>query len=167
MRLKTLLITVLLILVFATASFGAAGYCTQALTKKVSGDSIVRVLTFSCTANTGDATIPDTTVDSNNLQLLKGWKLCLVNLVGNHAGTEPKEDCDVYLYQAAGGVTKAIDLLGGNGVDELDNTVNKTIPPLVDSVAACQPILGSTVTLDVDGNDVNSATFTVEAIFMP
>ena len=165
-RLKFLVL--LLVVLLPPARCLADGTVTQdgAIVTYESGGSVTRVLTMACTADAALATIPDTAISAPNAGLLKGWHLYKVDLIGNTGGTEVTDDCDVYLYQSAGGVTKAIDLLGGNGVNKLDKDVNYSILPAINGTQATQPFVG-TWTLGVDNIGVNSAVFYVVLYFKP
>lgn len=159
---RLLLLIVAIIFILVPGVTLAAGDVTQALTQIYSSDRhlVRRIITFSCTGDSSDGSIPNTDTSATNTALIKGWYLYKVQTDGNHAGTEPTENSDVYIKDASG-----IDLLDGNGVDMLDNTAEREFHPAIDGTPALQAIDG-TITLDVDNQGVNSATYTVKLIFV-
>ncbi len=162
---KKILITLIILTLVLTGTAYAAGTCTQTRSEQEYRGSIVRIVTISCTADASDGSVPDVTLDRCP-EVFAGWQLCQINTIGDNAGTEVTEDSDFYIYQKAGGITKAIDMLDGNGVDALDNSANRSIHPAIGGTAACIPVINA-ITISTSGNSVNSATFKYELIFTP
>jgi len=147
---KTLKLLVMLMLVlFPLQAFGA-GKVTVTTTDIVVGTSYIKIVKFANIGDSSGGTVPDTNVSG-----LAGWCIWKIQTVGNHGGTEPTQDAEVYIKDA-----NAFDLLGGQGVDLLDNDANNETYAVIDDTAALQPIVG-TITYDVDATSVNSATWDI------
>lgn len=125
-------------------------------------DGIVRGLDIqlTATADSSAATYPDTTINKDTSGMEghdpKGMYLHYVDVIGNHGGTECTDDSDVFLYQKSGTVTKAVDLLDGNGVDKADDDTNYRVKAALNGVPSLQRIMDD-MTVDIDGNSENSA----------
>jgi hypothetical protein len=76
-------------------------------------------------------------------------------------GTEPQENSEIYVYQ------NGIDLLGGGGVDQVDNTSERYVPAKADGTnIKSAPIIGDVVvTITQQAAAVNSAIVFVKLIF--
>jgi len=128
-------------------------------------DSISVMLT--CTADASAATYPDATINSATTNLgfdPDGMYLTRVEIVGNTGGTEPTSDSDLYLYHKSGGVAKAIDILDGNGVDQIDNDQNRVVYPAIDGQPAAWKVTND-LTVTISGNSVNSAVTYITLVF--
>ena len=75
-----------------------------------------------------------------------GWILQKVDIT--YATTGPTDDTDFYLWA----IENKIDILGGNGVDQIDNATNNSFYPAVST----QLVTGEEV-FDIDNNAVNNA----------
>ena len=114
---------------------------------------------FTMTAVSGSATFTSETTSTMLTNQIKGWYLDKVQIDGNHAGTEPTENSDFYLYDENG-----FDILGGAGVDQVDNTAEREVTPICGSVEKPQPIT-SALTLALSNNVVTNATCTFRLFF--
>lgn len=143
-----------------------AGTVTQTLTQEKSSGlpggerPYFLRLKFACVADAAAATIPDTNTTAAITAQIKGHYLAKMIIVPG-TGTAPTANCDVYIKDEF-----TIDLLGGRGVDELDAAGNVEVVPVTDALGGAQPVIG-TLTLDVDNNAVNSATWDIYLIFTP
>ena len=122
-----------------------------------------RVLTVGFVADASDGSVPSLTIGDAALgpgakEILHGWNFYAMDTICNHGGTEVTEDSDVTLTQ------NSVDLLDGNGTDQLDNTANRRIYSAIDGQAAENPVFADLV-LTISGNSVNSATGTLYLIF--
>ena len=140
-----------------------AGTVTQSIEEvtsepKSASDGGFTIVTFSCVGDSSGGGIPDTTTEAAITERIKGCYLIKCHLI---TGTKaPTADSDVYIKDADG-----IDLLGGSGVDALDNSASTGIQlwPTVVTQYGRQPITGALV-LDVDGDSVASAVYSVKLI---
>jgi len=143
--------------------FGANSSMTVSKDTMISSSELsrvnVRVITIIFTADDGTGVIPDLTLNVSTAGILHdtvGWTAYKLEIDGNHGGTEPQENSEVYIYQ------NAIDLLDGNGVDKLDNTTENAVYFQTDSLPMPQPITGDlTVTVTQQAAAVASATGTL------
>ena len=138
-----------------------AGTVTQAIVHHTtqprgSGKGGFKVVTFSCTGDASGGAISDTATTALITEQIKGCYLVKVQMLPGSTG--PTADSDVYIKDDNG-----IDLLDGNGVDNLDNATDRETYAQIDGQAALQPVI-SALTLDVDGNSVNSATYEIKLI---
>jgi len=112
------------------------------------------IITFSCTSHT-DGTIPDTDTDTENTEIIKGKQLIAVI---TRPGTVAPEAADV-LIKTEG----ARDLLGGKGVNLIHATAEQSCTPYNTFTSSWEfPILYGPLTLDVNNQSNNGATYTVE-----
>jgi hypothetical protein len=73
--------------------------------------------------------------------------------------TEPTEDSDLYIYQGGR------DILEANGVDQVDNTTERTVYCMVNSQPAAPPIISDLViTLTQASSATNDAVGTIKLI---
>jgi len=151
------LFTTLIVLMF-TANVMAVGEVEQTIMEVGRGDNKVVSVKFSCTGDASDGSIPDTDIRADILSYISGWFLDII--VVNPGSVAPTVDSDVYIDDE-----DEVDLLNGNGVDLLHNTAAKACVPNTDGQNKRQPIRG-TVTLDVDNQSVNSATYDIILVFV-
>jgi hypothetical protein len=150
-------IAVAVMLALAGSPALAAGTCTQAL-ESLPGSiqSYVRVLTFTCTADSAAATYPETAVSSAILDDITGWYIYYVET--KPGTTQPTDNYDIVIEDAGG-----MDLMGGTLANR--DTLNKERAfPKVDTANALYGgsyIVGAT-TLKITNNAVNSAQVTVK-----
>ena len=170
---KKLLLTVIVFLLLISPCFAVGTF-------KVTGDEIIRgyagvthrVLTLAFVADAAAGTIPNLTLNPSGWTdgvfsgtfgtKLTGWVAYKLEIDCNHAGTEPTEDSEIYIYQ------HSIDLLDGNGVNAIDNTAERQIYFQSDGLPMPQPIIDSlTVTVTQQAAVTNSATGTIYLILKP
>jgi len=130
---KLLTIVLAVALVFFASNAMAAGTVSEGSAttyyNAATGKPAVIEVTFTCTADAGDGTYPATAMSAALTAKVKGWVLDEVRIDGNHAGTEPTEDSDLYLYRSYNTSPGDFDVLGGNGVDQVDNTASRVVVP--------------------------------------
>ena len=121
-----------------------------------------RVITLTLTYDGTATDIPDTqlrdilTTGEKRLQDYGEWWLFKVEY--RYGGTAPTDNSDLYIWSSSTDVGEAkLDLLGGSGVDAIDNATNNTIYP----ATSTQPLTGFEL-LDVDNNSVNSSSCTLK-----
>lgn len=111
-----------------------------------------REIYISCTGDASDGTIPDTDLcdlDGYTYGPLGGWGLWAFETIPGTTG--PTDDTDMYLKTENGS-----DLLEAEGVNAIDNaTVNLVV---LDKII----FIGSTLTLDVNNQAVNSAGYKIK-----
>ena len=83
----------------------------------------------------------------NRLPRLGGWWLWRIDIY--YGSTGPTDDTDFYLYS----LDDRIDVLGGNGVDQIDNATDNSFYPLTSS----QFLFGTEIFDIPDNNSVNNA----------
>jgi hypothetical protein len=152
-----------LMFLFSSIVFGAGSGTT------VTGDSVYhnsrtgssfRVITVIFTADDSDGSIPDTTLNGNTTGitqgLLDGWQLSEA-FIDCISGVTPTEDSDLYVYQ------RGVDLLDGNGVDEIDNTAKSAVYAAIDGSGPYpRPITGD---IHITAEQASSATTAATGIF--
>jgi hypothetical protein len=150
---------------------------------KVTGDEIrinkftrqaaFRVLTLSFQADSATGAIPSLSLDATawtdgtntgdyDFGAITGWYGYNVEIDCNHAGTEPTENSELYIYQ------NGIDILGGIGVDLVDNTSEREVFFYFASTKETRPIAYAlTVTVTQQAAATNSATGTIRLYLVP
>jgi len=74
----------------------------------------------------------------------------------------PTENSEIYIYQ------NSFDMLGGNGVDQIDNTAEREVLFYFAGQAVTRPIFESmVVTVSQQAAATNSATGTIRIFLMP
>lgn len=140
----------------------AAG--TVVVTKEHHGPNVITVI-FTCTGDSADGSIPDTSTDdktygNDNVTLtsfIEGWFLDKVQC---NPGTTAPDAADVDINDADG-----IDLLDGNGDSLIHATSSLATVPATDSQNKLQPVTGA-VTLSVSNQATASATYVITATFL-
>ena len=131
-----------------------------------------RVITIAFTADDTDGSIPSLTLDSDTWtdgtnsgalsKPIEGWFGYMVEIDCNHAGTEPTENSELYIYQ------NSLDMLGGNGVDQVDNTAEREVLFYFASTAVTRPVYDSmVVTISQQAAATNSATGSIRLVLTP
>lgn len=112
------------------------------------------IITFTCTSHT-DGTIPNTDSDDANTEIMKGKQLIAV--ITRPGGTAP-DAADVLIKNEG-----SRDLLGGKGTGLIHATAEQSCTPY-NTFTSCweYPIIYGPLTLDVDNQVTNGATYTVE-----
>ena len=149
------LLILLPILVFAAGTLTCTDYSYRGL----SGKDETRVVTYTVTFAADAASPANVALDSiaatahgTGRPSLEGWWLLRVDTL--YGATGPTDDSDLYLWRSWG--EDKIDVLGGNGVNSIDNATNNTIYP----ANVAQPLTGKEI-FDVDGNAVANAICTI------
>jgi len=165
---KKLIFSMLLVLMLATSVWAVGSSMT------VSSDSLIwsralnrpvfRVITVIFTADDTTGAIPDLTLNAATAGLTQGspfgWFGYAVIIDCNHTGIEPTENSELYILNAGGG-----DVLGGQGVDQIDNTAERFVYFHNGSVPFKQPMVGAwTVRVTQQAVATNSATGTIQII---
>lgn len=150
---KIFLALILFIFMMANICFAAGTIVPSIGDESPDKTSITVVLT--CTADASDGSLPDTNFGGPGTNLTKnlnGYYLYEVKIVPG--GTGPTDDSDLYIKDSDG-----IDLLGGLGVDKIDNATTSHFQP------SFYPRINSVLTASVSNNSVNGAVFTITLIF--
>ena len=114
-----------------------------------------REVVIACVGDASDGTIPDTdlcalTGYSYGHGTIRGWGLWLVETM--FGATAPTDLSDLYIETEDGN-----DLLAGAGVNNIKAAANAAIWPLIPVVP-----IGAKLTIDVDNQAVNSATYKIK-----
>jgi len=167
---KLLLALVVALVLVAGQVYGAVGSISisgdDLIWSKPLNRSVFRVITVIFTASSTDGSVPDLTLNADTAGLKNGsplgWYGYAVIIDCNHAGTEPTENSELYILNAGGG-----DVLGGQGVDQVDNTAERFVYFHNGSVPFKQPMVGTwTVRVTQQAAAVNSATGTLYVILV-
>ena len=148
-RFRCFLVALVLVLVlglFSTKVY-AAGTVSQT-DKKVYGN--VRVLTFTCTADSSAHTFP---VAASEIDI-DGFVFLVVT---NPGTTAPTDDYDITLTDA-----DSVDIMGGE-LEDRDEANSEQAVPLIDGVFGSRFVKGP-LTITISNNSVNSAV-TVVTVF--
>lgn len=145
-------------------------------TISISGDTLIwskslnrpvfRVITVIFTADAANGSIPDLSLDATTTGLVHGsplgWFGYSVMIDCNHAGTEPTENSELYILVPAGG-----DMLGGQGVDQVDNSIERHVYFHNGTAPVKQPMADTwTVRVTQQAVATNSATGTIKIIMI-
>lgn len=170
---KKLLLSVFLILCLSVPAT-AADTITQSWSDATYAGHECKVVTFVFNADNPASNPSAATLTASYQDYLaaNNFYLWLVRTIGNTGGTEPTTNSDVYLYETVSrdvdgdGTAEdyTFDLLGGAGVDALDNDANNEIVPLVGTVEVFRPI-PEAVSLSVAGNGVANSDFAILLYF--
>jgi hypothetical protein len=114
-------------------------------------------IVFTCTADSGDGTYPDTAIDAAAATRLTGYWLSHAKVTPGATG--PTADSDLYI--SVGGT----DILKGNGVNIVDEAVDGYAVPYGSGGDAQYPMSGNILTLSISNNAVHSAVVVVTLIF--
>jgi hypothetical protein len=135
---KRLLIVTLMVLFYTGVCFGASSIfqVTDDDMYWNTGEGLNRVvsrmitMTFAAEASTGalaDIVITEDTWTDGGIEgtlvhgSIEGWRLEKIYIDGNHAGGEPTEDSDIYIYMLGK------DQLNGRGIDQVDNSTERAL----------------------------------------
>jgi hypothetical protein len=159
--------------VFAAGSVTQTGLTRLADTSGWGTPSETYTITFTCTGDASDGTIPNTDTNAANTALIKGLYLYQVIAYPTSGGTAP-DAADVMIYDANG-----MDLLGSvdggttpyAGANLIHATLSQTCFPSMYLVKTTShvnyfPIVTGALTLDVDNQGTNSANWTIVLVFV-
>lgn len=163
---KKLISLALLLLLLPVLAFavGSMTVTSDIIYKNSATGEPVRVIEIGFTADSGDGSIPDLTLNAATTGIqayhpLLGWHLFKIWIDGNHSGTEPTEDSEIYLYEGG------IDLLGGNGVDQVDNSDEREVYFEVNGQPATVPVISDlTLTITQQAVATNSAAGSIKIV---
>ncbi len=166
---KLLTILIAICLIAFSGSVWAAGTVTQTL-EKVSKN--IRTITFLCTGDSGNGSIPNTDTNVPNTAAIRGWHLTKVEAFSPSSGTDP-DAADIMVYDSDG-----LDLLGSEdggatawaGLTLVHATLKRTcVPnlylPRAGLHANYYPEITGVLTLDMDNQGTGSANTTVVLTF--
>lgn len=138
-----------------------AGTITQ---KLVGVNERLRLVIFTCVADSSDGSFPATDMDGYIASELQGWRLIDVLAFPTPSGTAPTADSDVTVKTKSYPTgTSTIspgtprDVLGGNGADIISATAEIAVGPS----NIVEEILAGNFTLGITNNAVHSATVTI------
>jgi len=167
---KKLFLTILALLILTVPCFavGTIAVTNDNIYDGPNGGKAFRVITIAFTADAAAGTIPNLTLNDSTsgmigkTESILGWYGYNIEIDCNHAGTEPTEDSELYIYQ------NGIDILGGNGVNQVDNTVEREVFFSFSSTGETRPVFDTwTVTVTQQAAATNSATGTIRIILVP
>jgi hypothetical protein len=156
---KMFLIGMVLALFAGTALAASTLVCTQ----KMTSFSGLNGYLVTCTA-TADGTAYTTLQlkDSAGTALnLEGQFLYMVTAAPGGTGPTDNSDLEILEMTASG-----YDILGGIGLNMIDNATTNSFRPTVNSVAAAVPIYGP-LFVKASGNSVSTAIFVLTMRFVP
>jgi len=156
------------LLVIPCFAVGTIAVSNDSIYSGPDGGKALRVITITFTADAAAGTIPDLTLNDSTTGMigssesLLGWYGYFVEIDCNHSGTEPTEDSELYIYQ------NGIDILGGNGVNQVDNTAEREVFFSFSSTGVTRPVIDTwTVRVTQQAAATNSATGTIRIILAP
>jgi hypothetical protein len=167
---KKLLLTILAFFILTVPSFAVGTIAVTNDNIYYNSDDTVafRVTTITFTADAAAGTIPDLEINDSTTGMIGptksilGWYGYFLEIDCNHSGTEPTEDSEIYIYQSG------IDLLGGNGVNQVDNTTEREVFFYFGSTKVTRPFYDTlTVRITQQAAATNSATGTIRIISVP
>ena len=174
---KKILIIILLFLVTFPAISEGAGSVVQGSIVNVGQENRdsnpARTITFLCTGDSGDGTVPDTVITVANFEKVKGWYLYEVEAYPTNGGTAP-DAADVFILDA-----NTIDLLGSEdggttayaGLNLIHATIPKACIPnmyITGQTAHVNyyPMIKNLITLKVVNQGTVSANWTIVLTFV-
>ena len=147
-----------LLLFFYGDAFGAGTVTSEMVDAGPSNDtSRIKTIVFTCTADAAAATYPATAFSAAQIAYVKGYFLS--HLKADPGATGPTDNSDVTLTYGG------FDILGGNGTDIIDETVNGVCVPYGSNGDAQYPMTGEALTLNISNNAVNSAVTVITLVF--
>lgn len=137
----------------------AAGTVTE--TTLFTGANTATIV-FACTGDAIDGSIPDTAMSVSIINKLKenSFYLYKIRVVPGAVGYGPAEDSDLYITDADG-----TDILGGAGVNNVDNVTTREFFPEVGGSISVQPVTGA-LTMGVDNQAEPAALWTITLYFV-
>jgi len=170
---KLLFLILALALIFPVSVFATGSVVQTAGAVRNDANQITaKTLTFVCTGDSGDGSIPDTDTSAANTLWVQGWYLYAVEAFPTSGGTAP-DLADVMVKTETG-----LDLLGSiDGVTAYAGlnlipvvTPRRTTPDIYltrgSTHATYSPVVTGTLTLDVDNQGTASADYTIIMTFV-
>lgn len=145
----------ILVLLSILALFAGQAYAATSIYKNVVLHGVQTVVVKVSVVANADGTVTEQEVEAGNLE---GFSLYKVRIIPGATG--PTDNSDLYIYDEFD-----FDLLGGQGVDAVDNTTDSEVVPSIGGVLAPQPITG-TISLDILNNSVNAGACDVYLFFV-
>jgi hypothetical protein len=153
---KKLTFVVFIMLLMASSAWAAGTVIVQTdkmsmgLSGKQETREITYLVTFGADASSPAATALDSILkaNGNRSNTVSGWWIMEISTL--YGSTGPTDNTDMYIYRATG--TNKIDILGGNGVNAIDNATNNTFHPVTMSRA----LYGDDI-LSIANNAINNA----------
>jgi len=141
----------------ASGSAFGDGSCVESL--QYLGENTIDV-TFSCTGDASDGTVPDTAIASTTMtELRRGY--WLVEVYTWPGATAPTDASDFTLEDNNG-----LDVLGAAGTDKIDATSDLRFFPLNSaSATANYPVKATSLTMKTTNQAVHSAIWSVSFVF--
>ena len=169
-------LSLFLIVLFSTLCFAAGTVTvTQGDTRASDTPGVImsRTLTFTCTGDSGDGTIPNTATDTAQSAHVKGWYLYRITAFPTSGGTAP-DAASVFILNA-----NSLDLLGSedgsttayNGLNLIHATLPRTTMPNMYIPRAgahnnYYPEITGVLTLKVSDQATASANWTIVLTFV-
>jgi hypothetical protein len=145
--LKTIAVALLGLVMMATSAFAAGSSTTPTGPTKVSGvETSYYTVKWDWVADDTDGSVPSDTVNG-----ILGY---VVRVITDPGATAPTDDYDITLTDAYG-----CDVMGGALADR-DTTATEQAMPIIGGASTGALVLDS-LTVNITGNSVNSATGTV------
>lgn len=157
-NMKKYIAIIITVIMLMASNLWAAGSCTQTLSD--TANPIMKKLTFVCTGDATDGSIPNTDISAANIAALEGFYLYMVSAYPTSGGTAP-DAADVTILQGT------YDVLGGKGVNLIHASNRQDVYPysLYMTTWRYWPIT-TTLTLAVANQATISANYTIELIFV-
>jgi hypothetical protein len=158
---KGLAIFILLCLLIGSwVSIGLAAGSWTSSSYNAPKNTVIKTISLTFTADSGDATIPVYTFTAADLAFVTGYYLYVVET--DPGATGPTNGAwDVTIKDANG-----YEILG-NSCDDLNNTATQVNFPKLDGTNFGYPVMdGTAVTITIEGNLVVSATATIKLYFV-
>lgn len=116
---------------------------------------LVKVITFTCTADSADASFPETALADK----IEGFLLAIET---NPGATAPTDNYDIVIDDADG-----VDVLAGAGANRDTSTSEKATIVMDDLLGDVHPVVskGDTLTLKLTNNSVNSAIVVIKLYY--
>lgn len=155
---KKYIAIIITVIMLMASNLWAAESCTQTLSD--TANPIMKKLTFFCTGDAANGSIPNTDISAANIAALEGFYLYMVSAYPTAGGTAP-DAADVQILQGT------FDILGGKGVNLIHATARQDVYPYSLFMASWRywPIT-TTLALSVANQATHSANFAVELIFV-
>ena len=161
---------IIFIVFFVASNAIAAGSVTQGDVVRIADGT--HTITFTCTGDASDGSMPDTVITAENLKKIVGWYLVEVHAFPTSGGTAP-DAADVLIKDA-----NSVDFLGssdGSTAYAGKNLIHATLPravlpyyylPQTGGYIPYYPIIVGSFTLSVSNQSTASANWTIVLKFV-
>ncbi len=148
-RIFTLLVFCVMFLYAVTAFAVVEGACTQSLSKYITANKNLMILTFTCLGSDNDGDFPAIATTAAITADIVGWYIYEVR---TYPGTKaPQDQWDITITDSDG-----FDLMG-TALTNRAQTAERALPKWATGVYADVPIYG-TLTLNITGTNVTVST---------